>query len=143
MIKTYPSKVSYLLLLFIALVLFTPIGLEVYSHGLSKHALITGSILLTFFAFILYIFFTVRYTINKHTLNVKCGFLINQNININAITSVKKTNSILSSPAASFDRILIRFEKYDEIILSPKDKKGFINALKSVNSKITSDIGKT
>lgn len=138
--KTYPSKISYILLLIIALAFFLPLSLEMYAQGLSNQVLIVGAILLPVFVLILYTFFTTYYTINNNILYIKSGFLVNSKIDINTITSVKKTNSILSSPAASFDRILIRFGKYDEVILSPKDKIEFINALKGVNSKISSDI---
>ena len=75
------------------------------------------------------------YTIddNSRTLLVKSGFIYNHINNIDKITLVKKTNSLLSSPALSTDRLEIRFGKFSRVVISPNDKDVFIEHLKRLN----------
>ena len=64
--------------------------------------LVAGSLLLTHT-----VFHGIRYAINpeKKTLSVKIGFFKHGTYDIMDIKSIKKTNTWLSSPAASMDRI--------------------------------------
>ncbi len=139
--KTYPSKISYGLLLCILLVLIFPFFLT------SKHTVGFNAAFITIiltvvgsFAFVLHLFFTTKYTIEQETLSIKSGILVNDTLNILSIKSINNTKSILSSPAASFDRILIKYNKYDEVIISPKNKLEFIKHLKTINPNISSDV---
>jgi hypothetical protein len=93
-------------------------------------------ILLCVGGFLLHIFLNTYYTIAGNELKVKCGFLINATIDIDRITKIAPTNSILSSPALSMDRLEIFYNKFDSIIVSPEDKAGFIAQLKALNSNI-------
>ena len=139
--KTYPSKISYGLLLFIFIVLFFPFTLTgKHTIGLNPAFIVTVLIISATFGFVLHMFFTTKYTIDQDILRIKSGVLVNYNVNISSIKSIHKTKSILSSPAASFDRILIKYNKYDEVIISPKNKVGFINDLKAINPNISSDV---
>ena len=63
-------------------------------------------------------------------------FIVNAKIEISTIRKIEKSNSILSSPALSMDRIAVRYNKYDEIYLSPKEKQLFIDELVKRNSAI-------
>lgn len=47
-----------------------------------------------------------------------------------------ETKSPLSSPATSLDRLEIMYNKNESIIISPKDRTGFINELKTINPGI-------
>jgi len=67
---------------------------------------------------------------------VKCGFVINIRIDIATITKIEPTNTMLSSPALSFDRIEVFYNKYDSVIISPGDKAGFIAKLQQINPAI-------
>ncbi len=59
------------------------------------------------------------------------------NYDINQIRKIKDTNSILAAPAASLDRIEIYFiQQKIPLIISPKDKNGFIRNLQSINPNI-------
>lgn len=82
--------------------------------------------------FITHMLLTTYYVVDNGTLNIRCGFLLNQNIAINSIKSIRETNNVLSSPAASLDRLEIAYNKYDSVMISPKDKAGFIALLKSL-----------
>ena len=62
--------------------------------------------------------------------------VINEKIDIHKITKIENSNSIISSPALSLSRIKIKYNKYDEILISPKQKMEFASALKQINSNI-------
>ena len=89
-------------------------------------------------AFITHMFATTYYIIDGNQLKVRSGFIINITIDINKITKIVPTRSILSSPAVSLDRLEIFYNKYDSVLVSPKDKEGFIAGLKAVNAGIIS-----
>ena len=82
---------------------------------------IPGAILL------LLIFFTVKYSLSEDKLFVKNGFST-QSISLKDINQITPTNSTLSAPALSLDRIEIIY-KGGSIVISPKDKDGFYHAI--------------
>ena len=81
-------------------------------------------------------FFGIRYTIHEHTLEVKMMLFFKKTYSIDDITSISKTDSILSAPAASFDRISIDFKDGTHLVLSPKRKEEFIANLRGINERI-------
>jgi len=87
-------------------------------------------------AFAIHLFATTYYTIDGAELKVRSGFLIHITINISTITKIVPTRSILSAPAVSLDRLEVFYNKYDSVVVSPKDKDGFIAGLKDINEKI-------
>lgn len=129
--KVYPSGVSTKL----ALLLFVILGAATVLLLLQKTGPAKGIILLVD-AFVLHIFWSTSYNISDHKLIVKSGMLVNTTIDIHSIRKIKKTNSPASAPALSFDRIEISYGKYDQIIISPRDKEGFIKDLLSLNNQI-------
>ncbi|MDB5032140.1 MAG: hypothetical protein JWP71_2861 [Mucilaginibacter sp.] len=86
--------------------------------------------------FIIHMLATTYYTITDNELHVRSGFIINQTIVINTIKKIATTNSFLSSPALSLDRLEVFYNTYDSVVISPKDKAGFIASLKAVNPQI-------
>jgi len=87
-------------------------------------------------AFITQMFMTTYYIIDGNELFVKCGFIINIKIDISTITKIEPTNTVLSAPALSFDRLEVFYNKYDSVIISPGDKAGFIAKLQQINPSI-------
>ena len=140
--KKYSSKVSYGLLAFIFLVFFGSLVPNIILGELNAKMIGLIGLLTLIFAFILHLFFNTQYTIDNKKLKIKCGIFSYDPIDIEKIKEISKTNSIRSSPAPSFDRIEIKYGKYKEIIISPKDKKSFVNDLKKVNSNIKNNITK-
>ncbi|MCB0443641.1 MAG: PH domain-containing protein, partial [Flavobacterium sp.] len=61
-------------------------------------------------------------------------------IDIHSIKRIFKTNNPLSSPALSLDRIAIVYNKYDEVLISPKFKKEFVDVLLKINPSIIVEI---
>ena len=47
---------------------------------------------------------------------------------------------MISSPAASFDRIEITYGKFEEIIISPKHKLKFYEDLQKINPNIINNL---
>jgi hypothetical protein len=69
-------------------------------------------------------------------LYVKCGFLINLKIDVLTIEEINETKSLISSPSLSIDRIEIKYGQHNFVIISPKDKEGFIKSIKQINPKV-------
>jgi len=73
-------------------------------------------------------FMTTYYTIDGNKLYVKSGFIVNINIDISTITKIEPTNTVLSSPALSFDRLEVFYNKYDSVVISPGDNARFMQS---------------
>ncbi len=102
--------------------------------------LIVSAIHLITLAFLVYILYSMRYGIQDRFLHIKCGFLYNKKIDIENITKIEKTSSLLSSPAASLtDRIEISYSKFNSVIISPQNRKAFLKDLLAINSSIKLD----
>lgn len=130
--KKYKSKISWKLIAFLA-VMFSFIGFEVVTNPINWLALM---VLLLCLLFIIHLFTSISYTIIEDELKVKAGFLVNTKIPISSIHKIKETNNLISSPAASLDRLEIFYGKYESIIISPMDKNEFIQDLLKINPNI-------
>lgn len=87
--------------------------------------------------FVLYVTFSFKYEITGDALTVKSGFMSKSVYDIHTIKSIRPTNNALSSPAASLDRLEIKFTDSNEVLLiSPKDKQGFINHICQINANV-------
>ena len=88
------------------------------------------------FVFIIIFFFNISYTIiDNKELRIRHSFFFERLIDINKITKIVETNNPISSPAASLDRIEIKY-KSGAVIISPKKKSVFINHLLEINPSI-------
>ncbi len=124
--KIYKSKVDWWLIILIGCVFGYPIidGILTNEYFLSA-----------IFAFVLVLFFllskTIRYKIEGENL-----MIWNTKIEIKSIRKIYRTNNPLSSPALSLDRLAIVYNKFDEIIISPKERNEFIDELLKINPSI-------
>ena len=128
--KIYKSKIDWWMSLFLVYPIFRSIVSIIEGNWIGYLG-----ILLCF----LFIFITSKstsYIIEGDQLTIKCVFIVNEKIGISKIRKIEKTNSILSSPALSLDRIVIKFNKYDELYISPKEKQLLINNLLEINPNI-------
>jgi hypothetical protein len=82
-----------------------------------------------------WIWFGTNYEILDGTLKVQCG-PFKSIIPIKDIKSIKKTNNPLSSAALSLDRLDIRYGRSGMILISPKDRDGFIETVTRENGNI-------
>jgi hypothetical protein len=75
-----------------------------------------------------------KITTNNH-LFIKCGFIETFDIEIKDIEWIKTTKELISSPALSIDRLEINY-KGGRVLISPKDKKKFMDDLRKINPKL-------
>lgn len=128
----YNSAVSTWLVIVLVISLGLPLAATLYQQDW-----ITSSILLATNAFVVHLFLNTYYVIDGEELRIKAGFLYTVKINIHDIKRIEKSNSLLSSPALSIsDRIEIFYGKFDSVLISPKDRKGFVEELLRVNGGI-------
>ena len=82
----------------------------------------------------LWVLFGTHYTFQDDLLIVRGG-PFRWRINVGTITSVTATNNPLSSPALSLDRLRIEHANGRAVMISPKDREGFLEELKAVRSR--------
>ena len=127
----FKSKIGPELAIPVAVLMFT--GLILSSAGNNWIGVV---IIFLAMIFMLHVFLTTWYEINGNILKIKCGFLIDKEVNIEDIVSIKETFNPLSAPATSLDRLEIKLTGKDSILVSPKDKPGFIRELVKVKPGI-------
>lgn len=126
----YKSGISWGLVTFIALVI-----LLCYLFILFLLPWIGVILLLITTVFIVDVFANTRYTIEGKTLRVQCGIFYKAQFDIERITTISKSTSLESSPAASMNRIQLRFSR-QTLIISPRQQQVFIDYLLSINPHI-------
>jgi hypothetical protein len=92
------------------------------------------------FALVGYTLATTYYVIEGEILRVRSGLFYNKTFDIKIFRKVIKTNSAITAPAASLDRIEIFFNGYDSVVISPKDKDALIAHLLSINPDIIYEV---
>lgn len=130
--KTFYSRVDfwyYLVILF----LLWPIYEVIASGDLTAICL-----MVLVLALVCSMFYCV-YRIEGETLRVQCGPFPYPKMQIQEIVSVRKTRTILSSPALSLDRIAVTSVKGRILIISPKQRVEFVKALLIINPNIKVD----
>ena len=142
MTKKYSSKVSYGLLTIVFVVFFSPLILNLGNDGINMNLIVIGLFLILIFGLITHMFFNTVYTIEENKINIKCGFFTYKPVTISDIKEITKSSNIISSPAASFDRIEIKYGKFEELIISPKNKFEFAEHLTKLNPQIKNNITK-
>jgi len=136
----YYSKVSYTLLIAVFVVFFGPLIPNYTNDDFKSSMFLMTLALIILFGLILHMFFNTTYKIEKEKLHIKCGFFKYNPVNIMEMKKVSKSSNIISSPAASFDRIEIKYGKFEELIISPKHKTKFVEDLQKINPEIINNL---
>ena len=136
----YYSKVSYTLLIIVFVVFFEPLIPNYINDGFDSSMFLMTLALIILFGLILHMFFNTTYKIEKEKLHIKCGFFKYNPVNIREMKKVFKSSNIISSTAASFDRIEIKYGKFEELIISPKHKTKFVEDLQKINPEIINNL---
>ena len=132
--KKYKSEVSWKIVGPITAVFALTIFLVYQEEGDVR--LLSGGLMGTMIA-LLFAIYSINYRISDDgVLSIKNGIFSYQNIPISSIHTIEKSNSILSAPASSFNRLEIKYNKYDSILVSPKNAKEFITDLQHHNPNI-------
>jgi hypothetical protein len=137
--KKFKSKFGFELFIFLSFIFGSIIGFMFYQNEALQTILSVGGIFLLVYAQLLYLHFSTSYLISEDgTLHIRMGLFYKKTINIASIVSVSKTNSLLSAPAPSLDRIELIYGKNDSLVISPKEKVKFVHELQRINSEIKS-----
>ena len=95
-----------------------------------------AAFMLLLLSWITHLFLTTKYILEGDTLHIQSGFLYKKKINISEVQTIIESNNPLSSPAASLDRLEIRKTPWDYVLISPKQKEDFIQAMLKKNPNI-------
>ena len=109
------------------LLILVPVWEWMYNNSSTRRILFISLLKIPGAILLLLIFFNIKYSLSEDELFVKNGFST-QSIPLKDITHIIPTNSMLSAPALSLDRIEIKY-KGGSIVISPKDKEGFYRAI--------------
>lgn len=129
--SVFTSKIdlwlAFLILGSSLLLILVPVGEWIYNNSSIKRIIFISLFTMPGAILLLLIFFNVKYSLSADKLFVKNGFST-QSISLKDITHITPTNSTLSAPALSLDRIEIIY-KGGSIVISPKDKDRFYHAI--------------
>lgn len=131
--KTFKSKIGFGLSMLIAAILIGTsipmlLGDTIVWLGLIMNWIVG--------CFIVYLFTNIHYVIDGTLLHIKCGCLYNKQIDISTIHRIEESRNPLSSPAASMDRLEIGYNKFNSILISPKEKQKFIEEMLKINPDV-------
>lgn len=76
-----------------------------------------------------WMFVSTVYVIDGANLVIKCG-PAKIVVPIDSITAIER-GSLASGPAMSLSRLCVRYGRFQEVNISPKDKRGFIHAIQT------------
>lgn len=135
-IKTYQSKKGKLLGVFVWLPLIVILFFFI------KDQIWLGVLFAALcFIFIGIVWFRTRYIIvNNKILLIRIGPYTHTKFEIEKIKSIKKTKTIIASPANSMDRIEVLDKNSLSVVISPKNKEVFVKELLEINPTIETDI---
>lgn len=128
--KIYESKIDWWLIVLVFGALLSPIY-----YGIIENDYLIVVVFAVISIAVFFLFRAIKYKIDNTNLIIGSS-----KIDVNSIRKIYKTKNPLSSPALSIDRIAIVYNKYDEVLISPKDKKGFVDAILQINSNIIVEI---
>jgi hypothetical protein len=129
--KKYTSKIDLFLLLSLIIVLGGGTVFMLY-----QEIWVGLVIMLLTSLFIAHLFLNTYYLIDAQVLAIRSGVLVNMKVSIHDIKEIVETRDAISSPALSLDRLYIRYHRQSDVIVSPKDKEGFIQQLLLINPSI-------
>lgn len=129
--KVFKSKVDFIIILLIGILLFVPI----IPLMISDFSLTVIIIYVVIFLLIIKLLFSISYDVDEKTLVIKYLFFFSEKIYIDEIISIMPTRSMLSAPAASFDRLQITLNS-KIVIISPRNKNKFVDLCCTYNPNI-------
>ena len=124
--KVYRSKIDWWLIIIIFVVFCYPIIDGILTKEYLLSVVFSGILFLVFL-----MFKSIKYKIDGENLQIWWT-----KIDVKSIRKIYSTNNPLSSPALSLDRIAVVYNKYDEVLISPKEREDFIAELLKINPNI-------
>jgi hypothetical protein len=133
--KTYPSKVDMWLIALVGVVIgsmFVGMGISIATEGWLRF--IQGAfVVFGVIGFLVWIVLGTNYTLEGRQLVVRSG-PFTWNIAIDEIVSVEKPKGFMgsrSSPALSFDRLMVTYGNGKRLMISPAEKEKFLADLRA------------
>lgn len=130
--NTYRSEVDNSVLVIIGFQFFVTVIIIVATS--SQYAVV--ALMLALFGGVMWMMYSIKYHIqlSEKKLLIRAIF-VSKDILVDDIVSIKESKSILSAPAASFDRIAVRYRK-SEVLISPVKRGEFLAGLLQLNPSI-------
>ena len=110
----------------------------VLTFSISVLAIFSAILGLMGIGLLIWVWFGTNYRIENEFIQIKYG-PFNERIAIQDITNISKKKSLLITPALALDRIVLRYGKYGELLISPKNEDEFIDLLLTKNPAIRLD----
>jgi hypothetical protein len=129
--QKFKSKIDRWIMLVLVSAMIVDLGIVVQiAMRPAAPAATTATILVCIAAIVLLGALLLRtyYIVDKGTLRIVSG-PFRWTIAVDQISSVMPTRSLLSSPALSLDRLLIRYGNGRKILVSPADRNEFLRAI--------------
>lgn len=130
--KVYRSRISLTLVAFMLLVCYGPF-LFIPEEGMMPTFVAVTIVVVC----VLLCFCGIKYVIDGDVLKIYSFWGIHEDIKISSITKIERSRCPLSSPAASLDRLAIRYNKNDVIYISPRREEEFLEDIKRLSTRIT------
>lgn len=97
---------------------------------------ITVAVIVVICTAVLSMLYSIRYVVIGTQLQIYYTRTISSSYDLRELKSLRPTHNPLSAPAASLDRLELKFTRYRDILISPKDKAGFIALVKAINPEV-------
>lgn len=127
---------------FVFLILLGILGLMIFAYNIEDDtvgALIGIGIIGLVTCFLLHCFFNTNYTISETKLKFQCG-VIKGEIPIEKIRKIEYNNSIFVAITLklgwSHKGLIINYNQFDDIYISPKNRVQFVKHLLQINTNI-------
>lgn len=119
------------------LLLLVLLAREFWTSGFTVSTGVVCLLQLAVLGLLLWFWFGTRYTLDGSTLFYTAG-PVHGSIDVHRITRIKTSQRLWSGlrPALGFHGVVVCYNRWDEIYLSPKDKERFIAQLRAVNEAI-------
>ena len=127
---TFKSAVDLWLLVVVALVVIISLGVSVrlvLQHSPAGYLRVIG-VLAVGIGLPLWFLYTTQYLVEDEILKIQSG-PFKWTIPITSISQVVETTNPLSSPALSLRRLKITYGESKTVMVSPKDREGFLEAI--------------
>ena len=127
---TFKSAVDLWLLVIVALVVIISFGVSIRLVLQSSPAgyLRVIGVMIVGIGLPLWLLYSTRYVVIDEVLQIQSG-PFKWTIPITSISQVVETNNPLSSPALALQRFEITYGESKTVMVSPKDRKGFLEAI--------------
>lgn len=126
-----------ILIISVCVLLLSILAYDVYNHGLTFKSFWPLLVILLVVIFLIWMFFYTKYILTPQTLKYQCG-PIRGKIAIDSIKEIQKGKTLWVGfrPATATKGLIIKYNKFDEIYISPNTNQEFINKILELNNAI-------